>query len=275
MKPTWIIEEPKFLDEHSSQRMFYAIQELGMDVIMEKYRPFTGNEYGSFPTDRPVIHYGSINFIKDFQRKKPPNIFPFCWCNFEELRCRNYYNYFGKYLIQQKYGFYPFLELNRLKNWLYEVYGKNGKIFIRPDSNDKAFDGEVITNERFDCWFELTNSPPLTSLTVVSEYVKIEKEWRFFIVNNKVITGSQYKDSNCLECDANYPEEAAKFAEEASVSWEASPIYCMDIALTEDGYKVIEIGSMNCAGIYKSDARKIVEAVSEVAIKEYQEIFGG
>jgi hypothetical protein len=91
---------------------------------------------------------------------------------------------------------------------------------------------------------------------------KIHNEWRLFVVNGKVITGSQYKDRCCIEIVAGYPDEVCEFAEYVAAIWAPFPIFVIDVCLTDDGYKVMEIGPFNYAGVYLSDLRKLVVAIN-------------
>jgi hypothetical protein len=66
---------------------------------------------------------------------------------------------------------------------------------------------------------------------------------------------------------ADYPPEAAAFAETVSMStdFDPHPMYVMDIAATDDGYRLVEIGSACCASLYGCNLERIVDAVSEIA----------
>jgi hypothetical protein len=92
-------------------------------------------------------------------------------------------------------------------------------------------------------------------------------------VKGEVITGSLYKQGTRVfykECDDKEIERFAQFC--------AGSIYCsaegphgaclgphtfaIDIAVTPDGYKVIELNSLNSSGFYACDMGKYVNAVT-------------
>jgi len=85
----------------------------------------------------------------------------------------------------------------------------------------------------------------------------------------KVITGSQYKRNGQLDVKAGYPEGAAEVTEEACRKWYPHPVFVMDIGLVGDQYRIVECGSVNCAGYYDCDMGTIIRAMSEAAEKEF------
>lgn len=273
MMPQWYIPEPdQHHDSENAGRLVFVLKEMGIDVHCDKYIPFGGMDYSFLDPSRPSVLFGFISAVKDYQRRRI-KLSPFVWCDFDELKCSNYYAYWGKYIIQQRYAFYPLDEIDRNKDFIYNVFGKDDHVFIRPDDNMKTFTGEVVSREYFNSWHRFTrdykagpNCPCL-----VSKPEAILKEWRFIIKENKVVTGSQYKDGTVLETKEIYPDSAAAFAEEIANStlWSPHPIYVMDIAKTPDGYRLMEIGSVNVAGLYKCDLRKFANAMNNLAIEEF------
>ena len=91
-----------------------------------------------------------------------------------------------------------------------------------------------------------------------------------------MLTGSQYKTNG--ESLPVFPDEASKLAEEIANSCESGcpfnphSMYIMDICKLENKeYRLMEIGSVNCAGLYSCDLRKFVEKMSELGLKEWKE----
>jgi hypothetical protein len=110
-------------------------------------------------------------------------------------------------------------------------------------------------------------------MTLVSEPSKIEAEYRFVISEKKVLTGSQYNEEGIGI--SVFPEDASKLAEEIANSCEFNPhsMYIMDICkLKNKEYRLMEIGSVNCAGLYACDLIKFVEKMSELGLKEWKEL---
>lgn len=257
-----------------------------MAVQTHYYKPFEGTEYhGFYTTPAPTVFYGSLNYCRDAQKRAPKIWHPFAWNNWSAMRCQSYFAYWGKFLVSPLYGFFPYGELSRIKDFLYLTYSDfpfrplrsdAEKIFIKPDENDKLFTGQLVAMGRLEDWMGIEHSYGAidpTSLCMVAQPVKIAAEYRFIIADRKVLTGSQYRADNALELTHEYPDGAAEFAEKvaSSTEWQPHPIYVMDIAKMPDGeFRLIEIGSVNCAGYYRCDIRKIIEKMSEIAVREWK-----
>jgi hypothetical protein len=272
MKPLWLLQEGNFARDGQEQRLKYTIQELGMEVIQIQYVPFGGTDYSFLPNNQPVVFHGSLNMIHDFQ-KRSNNCKPFAWCDWDLLSCKVYYAYYGKYLLQQVYGFYPLGEIRRLKDFLYKTYSRQDRdeIFIRPDANNKTFQGGLVKHNMFNSYIAIAadyDQKP-ECLCVVSRPERINCEWRFVVARKKVITGSQYMDGNAFSVSPIYPDSAVVFVEEAIKEWQPHPIFVVDVAATDCGYKIVEIGMINGAGFYDCDYRRIVETCSEIAVEEF------
>jgi hypothetical protein len=249
--PTLLIEEHVY-DHREVNRMGYAAQELGMDVQIINAK--------TKDLPKPATFFGSLNFIKQLQTR--PDC-PTLWCDWHKLSCQGYYPYWGKDLVQQRYAFYPFAEVVRLKDELYEMFGVNNRMFIRPDSNDKTFTGAVIEKDYYKVWEKnaRTYNTKDDTLCVVSRPEVIKKEFRMIVANGKVITGSLYSEGGLLT-ENGFPKAAADLIEASK--WHPHPLYVADVALTDDGFKLMEIGPINGAGIYKCDVVPILKAVLEI-----------
>lgn len=282
MKTLLFLEQQKTTDHESvPNRLYYLAQELGCGVIAEPYIPFKEDyDFSFLPTDRPVVFYGSINMVKAFNKSSQyGRVKPFCWFDFDEMSCRSYYTHWGKHIVQSNYAFYTFGEIKRLKDDIYNKYGKDNRIFVRPDTNDKAFTGEVVHYERFDSWFELALNwgVGLLQLCIVSSPEKIDAEYRLVVADGKVIGSSMYRCNGCIDKKEGCPTIVSDFVDEVlnTVPWQPAPIYCMDIAIVNDKPKLLEIGEINCAGLYKIDLRPIAKSMIEIAIRDYSSGNGG
>jgi hypothetical protein len=291
MKPRWFIECAPFDDTINNdasniQKMILAVRELDCELHLEKYIPFGGSEYNFFQDEGPVVFYGSLNAAKDMLDRRL-NWKPLVWCDWDALRCSSYYAHWGKYILSPNYTILPFGDLPRMKDFLFATFGNSlfesyqrytidGKrvVFIRPDENNKIFTGCCVSENNFERWYEMAGiyEPKPHTLALVSKPIKILTETRCVIADRKAITGSQYSVERQLDIGPSVPG-ALEFAEKVanSTEWQPHPIYVMDIAQTELGFHLLEIGTINCAGFYKCEIRPIVEAMTRIAEREYNE----
>ena len=269
----WYIPSPE--SHHDSENAFKIIEILkdyDVKVYTNKYRPFGLMDYSFLSRDYPSFLYGHLGCIRDCQRRNI-DLSPFIWCDFDYLKCSNYYSFWGDFLVQKKYTFLPLSEVKRNIDFLYDVYGKNDEIFIRPNSNDKVFSGTIISKKSFNYWYSyISHDVSLNELVLVSAPQSIQQEYRFIVKDTKVVTGSTYKDGQILPSLDTFPLEASIFAEHIATSnclFNPHPMYVMDIAKVDGYYNLLEIGSINAAGLYGCDLRKFVVAVLECIEREF------
>jgi hypothetical protein len=137
---------------------------------------------------------------------------------------------------------------------------------IRPMEDLKAFNGTVTTAKEIRRWQHSDDAGNFsfkkTTQCVVSPPKKILAEWRWFIADGKIISGSTYKMNGQRlvqrETDQDVIDEAQAFADK----WLPDEVCVMDIALTDDGPKVIEFNCFNSSGFYYHDIGAVVEAVT-------------
>lgn len=262
---TFLIEDD--VHDEVTPNFVYAAQELGHTVKLTKYIPFGGTVFDILEDVKgPLVFFGSLNFIRKYQEEGLPHK-PFAWCDWTLFECHTYFAWYGPHLIHTRYGFYPLKEVERLKDQLYEMYGVKNKIFVKPDTNDKIFSGEVVAECQFDYWHRiaLTYQPSMTQLCLVSTPTQLETEWRFIVAKGKVVAGSQYRSGGMFMPEAGYKAAAAEFAEAVAAVWQPHPVFVVDVCETRAGdMKLVEIGPVNGAGLYKCDIRAVVQAMADV-----------
>lgn len=282
IKVNFLVQRGQFADDDNAAQMAASVRRLKMNCVEAKYIGFGGGkeEYKSkkdfsFPENEPVVFFGTIQMYKYLFRTT--KWAPLGWADFDKLKCSYYYDYFGQFLIDPDYIMLPLREILRRQDALYDSMAKNHQLFIRPDDNAKSFNGEVVAQGMLDEWLRgiTINAHDANSVCVVARVKEISDEWRLIVSNGEVISGSQYRQNGLVEYIKGYENGAKKFAEHVAsvVRWQPE-IYCMDIAKVNGEYKLVEIGSVNCAGLYECDIEPIVKRMSELAIKEWRDLTG-
>ncbi|RUT05236.1 hypothetical protein DSM106972_040570 [Dulcicalothrix desertica PCC 7102] len=271
IKANWLIEQDIF-DRH--QEFIDTLERHGYFYKQTSYLKYISsgaNEY--FTLDDCVIFKGTLNLGRNVL--KTPWI-PGAYLDEKNLRCSTYYNYFGQFLLNNKYFFLSLGELIRRKDEILEYFNSDGEVFIRPDSNMKPFNAGTFNLNRLNTIKALkselnTND---TILVLVSPKQPITKEWRFFVYKNQVITGSLYLvgeerineiiKGGYLE---NYVHKVL-----ACVNWYPEALYTIDICESQRELYVLELGSYSCAGEYGCDLDLIIQAGASSAVEEYEAI---
>ena len=143
--------------------------------------------------------------------------------------------------------------------------------FAKPDRDLKSFDGTVFDAEKFPFFIErvkqYTNYDPETKICV-SSIKHPEIEWRFIIVEQNVVSFSQYRVDRKLDVKGVADIGAFNFAEDIAKYASPNDVYVMDVCKINDQYKVIEYNTFNCSGLYACNVYEIVDSINNYLEKK-------
>lgn len=268
-KVTWVIENSNFSED--LMPLTEEIKRQGHKVIFIKYYDFICSQFHE-SLSGPIIAYGTINLIKEIQRQR------LSWCpgyfaDFDKYKCSQYYYALGGHLLNDDYYFLPFCEINRRKAALFEMFGED-KLFIRPDSGLKTFNAGPVIGADFsspnfgNLWFSDKVNP--NTLCVIASHKNIDREIRFIIADNEIITASQYKNRGEIGFSTDIPPEAIEKAKQIILSrYAPDRIYIMDLAEYQGDWYLLELNAFSTSGFYSCDLEKIVSRVSKIAQEEF------
>lgn len=274
MKPIWIIETNCFLDGNP-EKLIELAKENGNEIIVTDMDYMNNNKIKAIKKEDCVVCYGSINMALWLMQKN----LSICWFDRKSLDCISYYSYWGDYITQREYGMYTWLELKRLYYTIYHKFSINDDMFIRPCNSIKTFTGAIIPRLKFNDWYKQTEecyNPSSDMLVVVAEPQRIIGEWRFVIVENKVITYSKYTNIDLPNEHDSQDMALNEFVQKVITdNWSPDNAYTLDICQTDDGwYSLLEIGSVNTSALYNCDCKLYFEAINSLAIKEWNDLWG-
>lgn len=224
--------------------------------------------------DGPIICLGDLTLIRRIQRLR--DWCPGTYANFSNFECSSYYPHFQKYLINREYVLLPLGDVER--NWakLKNYFGAD-KLFIRPNVGAKVFTGQVLEDTKY--LSSLPDFAPPGTICLIAPAQKILGEARLFVTKTRILGGSvYYNEIGDLYAKALCPKEDSDifdFAQEviSSTNWIPDPIYCMDVAATEEGLKIVELNSLSCCGWYETPVESVIEEVSKIALAEWKDIY--
>lgn len=254
--------------------LYQVLTGLGYEVICDRYTPMQREATMKHYDDADcVVLYGSMSFVEQHQRNRC--FVPGAYYTKDRYLCSEYMSRLPlDILANNDYVMVPFAEFVRRREQFYKMFNAN-KIFVRPNSGFKTFTGLPIHEDEFDYEVNTLRSG-LTSTTdqtmvLVASCKRIEKEYRFFIVNGKVITGSQYKDCDKLAIDASFDPACLAVAERVAKNpWQVDLAYACDVGIVNGEPKVIELNAFSTSGLYAVDIPALFKAVSAVAIAEWK-----
>jgi hypothetical protein len=258
----WILQDNLY-DEGAFKNLLEQLDRQDTKYQVVKVIPFVGEMIPEVePQDNHVFVLGATSMSKIAKRKGwVPGYFD------ENLNYQTLLENYGSYMLNATCVVGTFAKLE--KKW--------DEFHLRPVLDTKSFAGTVMDWEEFEEWRakvlaigEEENS--LTTLTgkdqvVMSPLTEIHAEYRFYVVDGKVVTGSLYKQGRRVIYKSDVDESVYKFAQEMVTLWSPNRAFALDIADTPNGFKVIEINSINSAGFYACDMGKFVAAINAMEFK--------
>lgn len=223
--------------------------------------PFT-TELPKFTLDeKSNIYYGSTTFINNvFQQLKPASIF----FDPSQFLISNYISRYKDLMLNSE------ARLTTIREFIKEDLADDSLWFVRPDADDKSFDGNVMSFSKLKNWQSNMLQFDDTKLTLDSKIIinapyNLKKEWRNFVVNGEVVTSSLYRENFRLKkSNTDIPLEMLEFVKRACEIYQPAKAFAMDIALCGDEYYIIECGCINSVGFYHADIEKLVKALTTV-----------
>jgi hypothetical protein len=260
---TWAIETG--IETEYEMKLVESAKKFGCNVYSPSFIPFgVGLADPLLEVEGRIIFHGSLQGAKHAREDHGWEVHE----NAEELCCKYYYPRLIGKILNTPHTFIPYGCLNLVKEGLFKSFGQEDCIFVRPDSNRKIFTGTLVKREFWKERVELIGFYEVKpeELCVVAPPVNIEKEWRFFVSNGKIITGSLYRDGSrsvrvlANEADTASAKELLDYCTEQG--YNPDSIWVMDMCETRAGRRcILEVGSFSSSGLYACDTDKIVEAV--------------
>ena len=280
-KVNWVIDKDMF--EDYEDKLVKSIRESGGEVHF--YDDQRNTDVQKFLLDRftmndIVIFHGSLQHGR---RVAKTNFYPGIYLTLENYECYKYYGFFGEYLLNSNYMMMGLNDVLRNKNRIFGRFGTDS-IFIRPSNGYKSFPGQLLSCANFAQEFDIMTKSygglDMDILCVVSPSVDIEEEYRFIVVDGKVVSGSLYMDRNNRKSWSAYydrlckDKKAMKFAEDMTKIYQPDKTYTIDICkLSSDEYKLIELNSFCCGSMYGNDYDAVVKEVNECCLDDFNDVF--
>lgn len=253
----WVVQNN--LGKHYCEDIEQACKSLNMEFVPQHIVPFS-SKLPDVDTEKPAIFYGATNWINNIyqsNRWKPGVFFN------PESTLDNWIKRYGDRALNYDGEITTFAEITK------RSIADDEQFFVRPCSDQKEFAGSVMTFAEIKNWQNKMSGDVgwIADIPILfGRPYGIAHEWRLFMVNGRVSSGSHYRTYHKLKEDPNVPPEVIKFGEEMAAVYSPSPVFVLDVGQSGDNLHVIEIGCFNSAGFYASDVERIIFDVSQYAI---------
>ena len=258
----WVIQE-NIANEERHQDVIDTLERFDIPYTLVKVVPFAHTLEPDVEIDGPVMTIGSVALTNKIAKRKGWKPGGFTNSNFDYRVWSTKWK--GK-ILNEDAIVCSFREIPL--NW--------NQFFIRPVLDNKAFSGTIMDFHEYQKWLGRLMVEEgasdlhfdLDEVCCVGPLKKIYREHRFFVVNGEAVTASTYKiGDRVVYQDESTIDRDAWFFVSGLVSaistdcWNPAYAFAVDIALTDDGYKVIEINCINSSGFYKADVQKLIMAL--------------
>lgn len=191
--------------------------------------------------------------------------------NAKAFACETYLGAWGEVALQREWRLLTIGEAARDREQLVSRYGVDGRVFLRPDAHDKPFDGGLYDVASLASWhsqLSLGLGDP-TRQVLVARPRAIDAEWRLFVSDRRVVTGSSYLVAGRLDSNQPPPADVVGFADDlARQPYPGLPdVYVVDVCRSEGRPWLVEVGSALSSAPDGSDLRVIVDALSNAALR--------
>ena len=229
--------------------------------------PFSNELLQLTDKDSFNIIYGSTTFMLNAFNDETYNSGVFY--NPETFQMKNYVEQWKEHVLNSSGQLVAFGELDEIES------SSTQKWFIRPNHDGKEFSGKVEAFEELIHWKNRIcqlDLPDFNAKTEVwiSEPKAIKKEWRLFVVDDKIVSASRYAVNGELsESATDIPIEMLNFSKERISEYRLHDVYVMDIAEIENEFQLIECNCFNGTGFYQHDIEAVIRAVTDLVREKY------
>lgn len=145
--------------------------------------------------------------------------------------------------------------------------------FARPVDDSKSIAGQVFNRDAFESWrasvlkvADSTTTIQAHDLFMMAPVQDIYAEYRLYVMDGKIATGSRYKLGNRVFYTTDLDPAMLDFARDRLAEYCPRRALCLDIAHVagDEPYKVIETNAISSAGFYACDMSVFVQSINAI-----------
>lgn len=223
------------------------------DVLTPSFKPDIPYD------DIPTLFYGPVNFVSRMEKLGyKPGVFGTPDSYSYENLCKNIPHNLIFNSPEDSFVGNSQEIIDKLKET------KDNQLFFKPFNDDKSVIGSVkdVKDIINFCSLVIQNKIPNVDTKtkfIVSTPYGIEKEYRLFVIDGKIVTGSEYKPN----LSRQIPQNVVEFGDSIIKYWNPFPFFVLDIAISNNNCYVMEIQNFHSAGYYQSDIKKIINNIND------------
>lgn len=145
------------------------------------------------------------------------------------------------------------------------------EMFVKPSKDEKAFDAGILAPGQTIEAFISSQAQArdwIDEMAVIAPCKAITAEYRFFVVDRQVVTGSLYRFAGKPNFNASIPANLKRAANEFAQMYQPHSVFTMDLAETPEGIRIVEYNCRNASRMYAADVAKIFHAVHDFVVEK-------
>ncbi|MGM5630084.1 ATP-grasp domain-containing protein [Apibacter raozihei] len=160
---------------------------------------------------------------------------------------------------------YP-VEIHKIKDQL--DWKSDEKKFIKPYLDAKVFTGKAFSETEWtDFIYESLHNTYTKlqedTLILVSESTTLLKEARIWVIGSQIIDSGYYRFNENILYEDKVSEDGLSFAKNMIDLYQPEEAFVLDIGLTYNGWKIVEINCINSSGFYpNTNVKAIIKALN-------------
>lgn len=262
----WVIQNNLF-NEDANVKLVDLLNRYNMKYELVKVIPFGGGIEPAiqFEPNDPVVVIGSMSLVK---YAKSMNWTPGAWFN-DNFSYVEYVKHHKEHMLNHNMKVISFGEIPNF------IDAFESHIFMRPTADGKEFAGTVFNKKDLMEWYDkIMVGDSMWSITkdtqvMLTEPLDIYAEYRFIVVEGKIVTGSLYKRGNVVIYSNIISDDIINYAKQRAAEWTPDSVCVMDICYDSAGYHIVEFNNFNSAGLYECDISKIIGSITHFVEKFY------
>lgn len=252
-----IIQE-NIWNERSYSILIDSIKRMGLKYDIVKHRPFTHdivtlNHKPYSTTDKNVFVWGGTGMAKTASKLG--------WIPGSLLNDNHNFEVYSKH-----YGKNMFNSDSIILNFeMCDFSMLPNLFFARPTLDNKSFTGKVFSKDEFiNLHTQFKANKWNTNFNIqIATPKNIQKEFRFWVVGDKVVTGSLYRYGQNVFYDNVIDDDAFDFAQNMINIYKPAQAFVIDIVMANNEYSIMELGCINSAGFYKANIPLLLYKLEE------------
>lgn len=264
----WILQKnltpPQILEQIKQTLIAQGVDFQEVTII-----PFSNTLPKGIDPEKLNIFYGSTTLMLNVYESDGLNTGLFY--DATKFTMRNYIQQWGTRMLNVQAQFFTVQELAT------KDFDLDSQWFIRPNGDTKAFSGALMSFAQIKGWY--AKIAPLSGGSVSSDTEVMiappkmpEKEWRCFIVDQKLVAACRYAKQGYLAVSQeDIPTEMLTFVQACIDQYTPHAIFVMDVALYQDDYYLLECGCLNSTGFYEANVARVVMAINAYCLRNQLE----